>query len=58
MRRSGLGPALEFCSDVPIGEGRMKRYKIGTRGLYIEIVPKKIARDASRAQAHYFYRRP
>ena len=29
----------------------MKRYKIGTQALYIEVVPKKIARDASR-QAH------
>ena len=26
----------------------MKRYKIGTRALYIEVVPKKIVGDASR----------
>ena len=32
----------------PPTEGRMKRYKIGTRGLYIEVVPKKIVGDASR----------
>jgi hypothetical protein len=29
----------------------MKRYKVGSRGLYIEVVPKKIVGDASR-QAH------
>ena len=26
----------------------MKRYKVGSRGLYIEVVPKKIVGDVSR----------